>query len=216
MDRLDSPPKELVETCRNLGINESDVVAFVAGDLDDAGRYGEVWFALTAKELLICKAHDSTREQAAFAAGRSDGLYNIERIPLDQIDEITTENLVGNGFLVVTVSGEPRRVCQFTNSQARKFGIFAKVAEKARKGEPVREEDFSDGRPAPFCPRCGRLYPEPERAICPHCMDKRALTLRILSFFAGYKAHSRRCDLPDAGRGRAQPGLALFGRPRPL
>ncbi len=189
MDRLDSPPKELVVTCRSLGISESDLVAFVAGDLDDAGRYGEVWFALTSEELLVCKAHDPTRERAAFAAGNSDGLYNIERIPLDQIDEITTENLVGNGFLVVTVSGEPRRVCQFTNSQARKFGIFAKVAEKARKGEPVREEDFSDGRPAPFCPRCGRLYPEPERAICPHCMDKRALTLRILSFFAGYKAH---------------------------
>src|SRR5690606_9147429 len=116
MDRLDSPPKELVVTCRSLGISESDLVAFVAGDLDDAGRYGEVWFALTSEELLVCKAHDPTRERAAFAAGNSDGLYNIERIPLDQIDEITTENLVGNGFLVVTVSGEPRRVCQFTNS----------------------------------------------------------------------------------------------------
>ena len=100
---------------------------------------------------------------------------------------MTTENLVGNGFLVVTVSGEARRLCQFTNTRARAFGIFARVSEKVRKGEEVREEDYTDGRPPPFCPRCGRLYPEPERAICPHCMDKRAVTWRVLSFFAGYK-----------------------------
>lgn len=173
MNHLDSPSKELVDVYRTQGIQESDLIAVVAGDLDDDGKYGEAWIALTQDELVVVRGPAS----------------EVERIPLSAVDEVTTEHMVGNGFLVVTVQGEARRLCHFTNTRARKFGIFAKIAEKVRKGEEVREEDYSDGRPAPFCPKCGLHYPEPERAICPRCMDRRGLTLRVLSFFAPYRGH---------------------------
>ncbi len=162
----------------------------MAGDLDAGGRYGEVWIALTASDLFVVWSPGTgSRPPEKGGSQACPREEQVERIPLAGVDEVTTEHLVGNGFLVATVRGEARRLCQFTNSHARAFGIFARIAEKVRKGEEVREEDYTDGRPEPFCPRCGRLYPNPDRAICPHCMDRRALTWRVLSFFGEYKAH---------------------------
>ena len=38
-----------------------------------------------------------------------------------------------------------------------------------------------------FCPKCGTRYPEPDRKLCPKCMDKVSLAMRLLGFFAFYK-----------------------------
>ena len=38
-----------------------------------------------------------------------------------------------------------------------------------------------------FCPKCGTRYPEPERKLCPKCMDKISITRRLLVFFKDYK-----------------------------
>lgn len=37
------------------------------------------------------------------------------------------------------------------------------------------------------CPQCGMPYPERGRAVCPRCMEKRTVFLRILSCFKEYK-----------------------------
>jgi len=36
------------------------------------------------------------------------------------------------------------------------------------------------------CPACGQRYPEPQRRVCPRCMDKVGITKRLLLFFRGY------------------------------
>lgn len=187
MKGLDTPPRHVIDVLHRAGVRESDLIAVVAGDLDASARFGEAWVALTAQDLLVVRgAQLPAKRTGDKPAWHAEG---VERIPLTDVEEVTAEHLVGNGFLVATIRGEARRLCQFTNTRARAFGIFSRIAEKVRKGEEVRDEDYTDGRPAPFCPRCGRLYPEPERAICPHCMDRRALTWRVLSFFGEYKWH---------------------------
>jgi ATP-binding cassette subfamily B protein len=39
-----------------------------------------------------------------------------------------------------------------------------------------------------FCPKCGTRYPEPERKLCPKCMDKVSITRRLLGFFVDYRS----------------------------
>ena len=38
-----------------------------------------------------------------------------------------------------------------------------------------------------FCPKCGTRYPEPDRKICPKCMDRMSLSWRLLGFFKNYR-----------------------------
>ncbi len=40
-----------------------------------------------------------------------------------------------------------------------------------------------------FCPKCGKRYADPERKICPHCMDKVHILKRFSGFFWKYKVH---------------------------
>ncbi len=37
-----------------------------------------------------------------------------------------------------------------------------------------------------FCPKCHMRYPEPERKICPKCLNKMSVSLRLMSFFKDY------------------------------
>ncbi len=38
-----------------------------------------------------------------------------------------------------------------------------------------------------FCPKCGTLYPDPARKVCPKCMDKRSIFFKTLGYFKPYK-----------------------------
>ena len=40
-----------------------------------------------------------------------------------------------------------------------------------------------------FCPKCGKRYADPERKICPRCMDKVHILKRFSGFFWRYKLH---------------------------
>ena len=54
-----------------------------------------------------------------------------------------------------------------------------------REGEALREPTIP-AEQVRSCPRCGRAFPDPERPVCPHCLDKRSLFLRVLSYLRGY------------------------------
>ena len=36
------------------------------------------------------------------------------------------------------------------------------------------------------CPKCGMIYPDQERKVCPKCMDKKSILFRVLSYFKPY------------------------------
>ena len=38
-----------------------------------------------------------------------------------------------------------------------------------------------------LCPKCGARYPDPNRKICPRCMDKGKLVKRMSVFFVKYR-----------------------------
>ena len=61
-----------------------------------------------------------------------------------------------------------------------------KVIKNIRKGVPALEDIIVDDEL--FCHKCGTRYPEPERKLCPKCMDKISITRRLMGFFADYRS----------------------------
>lgn len=51
--------------------------------------------------------------------------------------------------------------------------------------EHTYEDD--DEKEELFCPKCGRRYADPDRKICPHCMDRASLLKRFFSYFLRYR-----------------------------
>jgi len=40
---------------------------------------------------------------------------------------------------------------------------------------------------AQYCPKCGTMYPDPKRKICPKCMNKRSIFGRTMKYFLQYR-----------------------------
>ena len=172
MDRLDKPSQNVLAAAAEHGIRSDDVRLSVAVDLSLSGGFNEVWL-IAGSEALVVIEGDRRR-----------------RFALSDLSDIAAQGYVGNGALTAKVRGETEVLCRYTNACARKMNIAARVLNKLVAGEELTDEDFRDDQHVQACPKCGRLFPDPKRQICPHCLDKRALSLRVFSFFAGYRLHA--------------------------
>ena len=184
-------PESIRERLSAAGVAEGEILHAVSSDLGLDGRYGEDWAVATPTSLHIVTAAE------------------IDSLVLDRIGPVQVESLVSGGLLTAGpfsappedsdresadgdsadgVSAPPeaseRLLLRFSNSRARQFGAFAGAVAALQKGdEPPAAEALREQT----CPTCGLRYPDQERAVCPRCIDKRGLFLRVLAYLRPYR-----------------------------
>ncbi len=114
-------------------------------------------------------------------------ITSLERIPLEECERFSVEEQLSTARLLVRRRGGAYLAACFSNDCKESVLLFVKYAERLCKGE-LGEIDADDTREAKFCPKCGMRYPDSNRRICPNCMEKGKLLVRMLSFFAKYRA----------------------------
>ena len=181
-------PVEAEESLSAFGIDSSGVLAFAKTDLDLEQSYTEGWAALTSEALVILD-------------GESSGAY-----PLADLEELKAENLVSSGLLSAKVKGEERILCRYSNSQIKDVSRLARLAEKLKKGEEVGPQELAEDETDLTCPKCGRRYPDPLRPVCPKCLDRGSIFLRLLKYFSAFRGPTILILVCMA----AQAGLELF------
>ena len=56
-----------------------------------------------------------------------------------------------------------------------------------KAGKEITDEDFHYHEEDEFCPNCGTRYRDAQRRICPKCMNRKALLMRVLGYAPKYK-----------------------------
>ena len=105
-------------------------------------------------------------------------------IPLKQIQEAKTDTLVGNGQIQVRTDAETIPLLRFSQANIGEASIVARQLNALAKGEPPKQEKAEEKRK--HCPNCKRILPE-DSDICPACINKRAVLLRLFQFLTPYK-----------------------------
>ena len=168
----------------------------------------DVWSILTSfgidKNSILLAAHaDRTREHAVgneyvFASadalillhkGEGENTHAITSYPIKELHGISVEELLSSGRLVARRGEEksPILIAAFTNFCKESMFLFAKYANKIAAGEELVIDEKDD--PAQkLCPKCGLRYPDLNRRICPHCMEKGKLFRRFSVFLMRYRA----------------------------
>ncbi|MBJ6361133.1 ATP-binding cassette domain-containing protein [Paenibacillus sp. MAHUQ-46] len=181
------------------GWTEKDVLFQMTCDRTTDGQFLDTYLALTRHELLIAtslKEPDQEKTYKGYALPvrnatrpvlQEEGQWSVRTLKIEEIESVFIVNLVASGMLVMKAP-EENIIAAFTNglmSQATKLtAIFGKL-----KGqEEIDSELLEDVGANASCPKCGRIYPEEGREICPKCMKKSALFVRLLSFAKPYKA----------------------------
>lgn len=165
---LQSPPAGVAARLAQLKADQEIVRIQVSADMADAQTFGERWLVVTDRRLLIMPA-----------AGQ-DGTVEV---PVADVKEARTEELVGGGVLEVERKQGPPACLHYTSSLAPKFAEVANGISQLARGDELRlPAELERTR----CPRCGRLLPE-KGGVCPFCIRKRDTIRRIARFLLPYR-----------------------------
>ncbi len=110
----------------------------------------------------------------------------IERYAVSGLSSVFVEEQLSTGRLIAETDEGPLLLTSFTNFCKDSMLLFAKYFGAVRKGE-VPEPDEKDLPQAKRCPKCGMRYPDPNRKVCPHCMEKGKIFKRFSVFLLRYR-----------------------------
>ncbi len=148
-----------------------ECIALLKCDMDQDCRYGEVW--LLAYEDRLVKI-DAESKMMVF--------YEY-----DTIEEIKNEDFINTGQFVLKRDGEYMPFAFYSNSVGRTASRFTMVVNKLKDKTELTDDDFKTFGDDNVCPTCGKPYRDPRRKICPKCMNKRAIMLRLMGYLPKYK-----------------------------
>ena len=168
------------------GIDKNDIILFACSDLDREQMRCDSCLLLTEKKLFVLEGVTSVSGKPGKSVKKSFHESGFAEFDLSGLSDLSIDELVSSAMLTAKYNGEPALIAFMTKTAQKDIGLFVKYASKQLKGEPltVDEEDFRDDR---FCPKCGRRYPDEDRKICPHCMEKSKLYKRFFEFSKSYK-----------------------------
>lgn len=158
-------------------------------------------------------ASGKSRAKAAgsFPPGTQAQEPALQIFDLSKVGKMEVLRQVATGVLMAQMDGVERNLCHFSNTRMEAFQRLCRVMDKVKKGEEVTKEDLDVKQGKECCPKCGMIYPDQERKVCPKCMDKRSILLRVISYFKPYKlslAVMMLCYLGTAGLNLVWPYLS--------
>ncbi|HOA41780.1 MAG TPA: ABC transporter transmembrane domain-containing protein [Halanaerobiales bacterium] len=157
---------------------EEAELVFIA-DLSLDGKFAEELLVVTGRRILNL----SSLEQA---------LPEVLAVDLEDIDNVALRQLTGNNILKARTREGSLEILRCTPALLMDLNDFLKNLDElmerifARKDFTERLHFADRGRQnIKYCPKCGRPV-SPRRNVCMHCLDKRRLLFRLLSYVRPY------------------------------
>jgi len=177
----------MIPALRAQGIDTQKLLYAIHTDMTREGGFADLYAAVDADTLYLLDGEERVVKTAG--ARRIVAVYEargLEKLPLKDLGELKTERLLSTGWLVEEPKdGAARVLMSFSVGFLSTAERLIKVIDNIQKGvEPLREVVVDEEL---FCPKCGTRFPEPERKLCPKCMDKASITRRLMGFFGRYR-----------------------------
>ena len=183
-------PDNIYEAFELKGILRADILITLIGDLNADGVFCNSYCAVTKEEIAVISGVETLTKRAKSAASMSKlkiGFteINYEYAKLADVQEFKVEEQISSARLVIKQDDEERALFGFTNSvKANVYDMIKFIGEIKEKGSfEFKEEE----RESLFCPKCGNRYPDAARKICPKCMDKGKILIRMWGLIKQYR-----------------------------
>jgi ATP-binding cassette, subfamily B, bacterial len=168
------------------GIQPYNLLYAIHTDMASDGSHADTYTAVTREGLyILCgeekvvKISDARRIVAVFE------VKELEFLPFSRLGNLSGERLISTGRLCNEKDGREEVLLVFSVGYLGDVERLIKVVSNLEKGLPALEEVPTDNEP--YCTKCGQRYPEPDRKICPRCVDNTSISLRLMKFFVHYR-----------------------------
>lgn len=179
-------PAGVQSALSDAGINIDSVLKNIYCDLTYDCQYADSYLLLTNDSLIHAVTVEPPKDKlfSGYSAKEIErsGEYTLSVYPIDELDELKSESLVVGGYIFAKSKKGELRLAAYTAQQNGEAGRFCDCFGKLKRGEKL-PEDMDEREDERFCPKCGSLYPDRNRKICPKCMDRKGVFIRLLSYF---------------------------------
>ncbi len=161
-------------------------------DLGENLMKADVWVFLTEKKLYVAEGNivisraEGTKKQSAATfkvSGRTE--YDVASLSRPRMEE-----QLSGGIFTCLYEGKPKAILNYSNSFKHDIRLLKDAIEAINKdGKPDMDRLRLDAGDLPFCPKCGRRYPDAKRPVCQYCVDKKRLVKKLTFFFMKYKGY---------------------------
>lgn len=189
-------PPILRKLAEENGIRQQDLIAVSRFDMDFNEAYVDGWLLLTREKLLTASMPKGRMYVKQFkgcmeAVERNGepASYESRILPVSEVASLEVLAQVATAILhYEPESGEKEhiRLAVCTNMYLVSLRHLAAVFTALKKGEELTDELLAGEKGEEYCPKCGTMYPDPDRKICPRCMNKSSVFFRTLGYFKPY------------------------------
>ena len=187
-------PSCVEKLIRKQGVEKQDILAVSPFDLSFASEYVSGYVFLTKDTLGVAVSEPDPQNVRYFRGTKTkDMVYGEEQkdyacrfYERTEISNISIHRQLATSLVILEYKGIEYRLCALTNLYLAQMNDFVKVFFQGVK--PEEKEEKEEDSEELYCPRCGTMYPDPARKICPKCMNKRSSFTRALGYFWKYRA----------------------------
>ncbi|WP_066712443.1 ABC transporter transmembrane domain-containing protein [Clostridium sp. Marseille-P299] len=212
---------EILDYLDKRGISKDEILAYAEADEGETHRFVKNYIVSTADSLVLIKQEDFTgvyilgggKEREEKKRKDTKHFKNNKRIrenkskvteetyTINEIEDLIILRRLSGGALAAKTKDGEELLLKFTKSKMSNMHDFVKAFRKIKSGESVTV-DRKDKKKFESCPKCGKIYPNKERKICPSCIEKKSIFFRCLYYF---KPHTKKmifmmfCYIASAG-----------------
>ncbi len=180
-------PEYMLSAFSAQGIDTGKLIYAIHTDMALDGSHADTYAALDMENLYVLYGLEKVvKVSGARRIVSAYEVHHMDTFRLLDLGELKYERLLSTGRLFSEKDGEAKILLLFSVGYLTYAERLIKAVKNVREGIDPLSEILTDEEL--FCPKCGTRYPEPERKLCPKCMDKKSITVRLLGFFKDYKA----------------------------
>ena len=201
MLQIDRMPDQLLAQLDSRGIAPDSILLCAKTDISPDHIYCDNWLIATKDDLIVVSGVKTLLPKNMTPAQR---FLHPERLqcdftqigyqyyPLRTISDLKLENLISDARITAKQKENEEDPGTFvllsflSGTTKNSANLFIKYFKQLQEKGEITPDD-EDFKREIYCPKCGRRFPDPNRKICPHCMDKGKIIKRMSGFFLKYK-----------------------------
>ncbi|MBQ9118740.1 MAG: ABC transporter ATP-binding protein [Lachnospiraceae bacterium] len=183
-------PKSVLSLLAERGIQADSIVNACATDMNTNGEYADGYVLLTTNQLILLLAPPDPGRVRLFKGYGTKEESQIDYAPewairtysFDELERLSIERQVACGILI---ANDTLRLAAFSNLSMKKMHQLVRAFDHIKNPQPdfMNEEEKEEDE---YCPTCGTMYPNRNRKLCPKCMDRSSIFMRVLRYFKPY------------------------------
>lgn len=172
------------------GVMTDELLYCVKADLDGEGCFIDVYITFTPDTLCVLSGYEKYGKMKKHQKRKILEAFDVTdyaEYAVADIEEMYVDRYTNSARLMIKdKDGKEFPIARFSLGFADKFEKFSARVNCTAKNEPI-DDSLLEGVKT-HCPTCGEPFPDPNRPVCPRCVDRRSVFKRLMSMFKDFKA----------------------------